>query len=213
MLKRKVKINAVTNLTDARYFAAWEVDWMGFCLAEGEEDYVSPQMVAAMMEWLDGLQFVGEFGMETAAEIKKLVEELQLKAIQLPFLSGLDVAMALDDYTLFKEIVFDKSFDTGFIQPVLEQFESYVDAFVFDFSKNDVALADMLDNEAFLASLKGFCETYPVWLFGNFGPEEWNQLLEIVNPEGICMKGGDEEKVGYKSFDELDEVFEDLYVE
>lgn len=213
MLKRKVKINSVTNLTDARYFAAWEVDWMGFCLTEGEEDYVSPQMVSAMIEWLDGLQFVGEFGMQTAAEIKQVAEALGLNAIQLPFLSGLDVAMALDDYTVFKEIVFDKSFDSGFIQPVLEQFESYVDAFVFDFSKNNIALADILDNEVFLSSLKGFCETYQVWLFGNFNLEEWNELLELVHPEGICMKGGDEEKVGYKSFDELDEVFEAMYVE
>ena len=213
MLKRKVKINAVTNLTDARYFAAWEVEWMGFCLANGEEDFVAPEMVAAMVEWLDGLSFVGEFGMETAEEIMTQVKSLNLQAVQLPFLSGLDVAMALSDVVVFKEIVFDDAFDSGFIEPILEQFAPYVDYFVFDFSKNDVSLQEIRNNPDFSAKLKQFCDKYPVWMFGNFNSEEWNELLATYPAKGLCLKGGEEEKVGYKSFDELDEVFEDLFVE
>jgi phosphoribosylanthranilate isomerase len=213
MLKRKVKINAVTNLTDARYFAAWEVEWMGFCLANGEEDFVAPEMVAAMIEWLDGLSFVGEFGMETAEEVMTLVKTLNLQAVQLPFLSGLDVAMSLSDVVVFKEIVMDDSFDAGFIEPILEQFAPYVDYFIFDFSKNDVALQAILKNKEFSVKLKKFCDQYSVWMFGNFSSEEWNELFEKYPAKGMCLKGGEEEKVGYKSFDELDEVFEELYIE
>ncbi|MCB0662490.1 MAG: hypothetical protein KDC24_07110 [Saprospiraceae bacterium] len=213
MLKRKVKINAVTNLTDARYFAAWEVDWMGFCLAEGEEGYVAPAMVAAMVEWLDGLQFIGEFGMQNAEEIKQVASDLNLKAVQLPFLSGVDVAMGLNDLTVFKEIVFDEDLDLEFIKQILEQFEGHVDYFVFDFSKNQIELSQIIQNEAFHSFLKENCANQKVWMFGNFSQEEWDIIFENFQPEGMCLKGGDEEKVGYKSFDELDEVFEELFVE
>ena len=38
------------------------------------------------------------------------------------------------------------------------------------------------------------------------------EILEIPNLQGINVKGGEEEKVGVKSFDELDEIFEAIEI-
>ena len=42
---------------------------------------------------------------------------------------------------------------------------------------------------------------------------ELNEMLETVQIHGLSLKGGEEEKVGYKSFDELDEVLDALEIE
>ena len=52
-------IGSITNLTDARYFSAWEVEWLGFNLSQGEENAISPLQVAAMREWVEGPKIVG----------------------------------------------------------------------------------------------------------------------------------------------------------
>ncbi len=74
----KIKANSIQNLTDARYFAAWNVTWMGFSLEPGSEQYCAPQDVQEIKGWLVGPQFVGEFGLsQTAKEIRAAVELLQ----------------------------------------------------------------------------------------------------------------------------------------
>ena len=44
MLKKRVKAGSVTHLTDARYFAAWDVEFIGFCFDPESSDYISPRM-------------------------------------------------------------------------------------------------------------------------------------------------------------------------
>jgi len=50
MLKIKVKASQITNLTDARYFAAWEVEWLGFNFDEGSAHYIPPVEMKAIKE-------------------------------------------------------------------------------------------------------------------------------------------------------------------
>jgi len=38
-------------------------------------------------------------------------------------------------------------------------------------------------------------------------------MLAKLQPYGLSIKGGEEEKVGFKSFDEVDEIFEVLTTE
>ena len=45
-----LKATAVMNLTDARYFAAKEVDYLGFNLEEGTEGYLDPMYMKAIRE-------------------------------------------------------------------------------------------------------------------------------------------------------------------
>jgi len=58
------------------------------------------------------------------------------------------------------------------------------------------------------AVLKSFCDQATCYLDLNIGLEEYEEILKEVNPEGFILRGGDEEKVGFKSYDELDEIME-----
>jgi phosphoribosylanthranilate isomerase len=54
------------------------------------------------------------------------------------------------------------------------------------------------------------CAEYKVILALDFFPEEALQVLGSLQPEGLSLTGGDEEKIGLKSFEELDEILDHL---
>jgi len=84
MLNRQVKASAISNLTDARYFAAWHVDWLGFKFEEQESDAISPHEVMAIQEWIEGPKIVGEFQDLSAAEILDLAKHCDLDVLEVP---------------------------------------------------------------------------------------------------------------------------------
>ena len=70
MLKTLVKVSAITNLSDARYCAGMGVDLLGFPLGK-----ISIDQFTEIRNWLAGVQIVGEFSTNDAAEIKAKVAE------------------------------------------------------------------------------------------------------------------------------------------
>ncbi len=98
MLRTKVKASSVTNLTDARYFAAWEVYWLGFDLDPHSERHVSPTAFEAIREWVDGVEVTGEFNLQSPEEIREAVEVLRLDAVQARTPIGLGTPAPLDPH-------------------------------------------------------------------------------------------------------------------
>ena len=216
MLKTKLKASAVTNLTDARYFAAWEVEWLGFCLDPQAENYIPPRDMKAMKEWVDGVKIVGEFDLQSAEEIRSAIDLLELDAIQVGPFTEVDTLMDLQSSVpVIKELIFSRDTSIETIESSLEQFAAHTAYFLFNFDKNGLSLEHLSAAGATISYtwLKEICEQYPVLLSISIAPEQLESLLSDVRLEGLNVVGGEEEKVGYKSFDELDELFEVLEVQ
>ena len=105
MLKIKVKASQITNLTDARYFAAKEVEWLSFNFREGAENYIDPMKARAMFEWVEGPRIVGEFDGLTAADINFYTEGYQLQHIQVGNETTVAAVFDLKATSVIKEIV------------------------------------------------------------------------------------------------------------
>ena len=60
MLSKIVKAGSITNLTDARFFAAYDVDFIGFNFDPKSPDYISPQNALAIKGWITGPKIVAE---------------------------------------------------------------------------------------------------------------------------------------------------------
>jgi phosphoribosylanthranilate isomerase len=58
-----------------------------------------------------------------------------------------------------------------------------------------------------LSNLKSICENYSIILNIDFQISSLHDLLNL-GVFGLTLKGGEEERVGVKSFDELDEIFD-----
>ena len=62
-----------------------------------------------------------------------------------------------------------------------------------------------------VGDLKELCQDFKIILSIDFQLDTLEEILD-VNLFGLNLKGGDEERVGVKSFDELDEILDALEV-
>lgn len=212
MLSTKIYAGPVTNLTDARYFAAWDVAWMSFNLSPDEDSFLPINQVQAIKEWVEGPAMVGEFNLHSAEEIQKLAVDLQLDAIKVGMNTELDTLLELDtELPLFKEIIVAKETTCEHLETLLSDFAPKTSYFILNFAQAGWTYTELQEaRELNWAYLDKLSQHYPIIFNLGFGAEPILDLLENSEAAGIQVTGGAEEKVGYKSFDELDEIFEAL---
>jgi phosphoribosylanthranilate isomerase len=205
----KIKASHITNLTDARYFAARDVEWMSFDFKEKSSDYIDPMKARAMFEWVEGPIIVGEFDHMTGEEIKFYTEGWGLKAIQVGMFSDVEVVKALDGMVMIKEIWIEPFTNCLVLEKTIQAFSPYVEIFQLNFKKGKIHWQDLYNNGAMLGieDLKILCENHKIILDIDFDKAD---LAEMKNYplSGLNLKGGIEERIGVKTFDELDDIFD-----
>ena len=212
MLKTKIKASSITNLTDARYFAAWGVHWLGFDFKEGSETNIPVRDMKAIRDWVDGVEIVGEFEIHTAEEIQQAVDLLNLDAIQVGMLTTTETLIELNTtIPVIKEIVVSKESIAEEVMDQLSTYAPYCQIFLLDFEKNGISWSELESGTVLsMEQLQRISEAYTILLNIDLSEKVIDPLLTSIAPEGLCLKGGQEEKVGFKSFDELDEILEAL---
>lgn len=214
MLRTKVKASAVTNLTDARYFAAREVEWLGIPLGPGMENPVAPAAAKAFIGWVDGVKIVGEFGFTDAAEIQAMHEYLWFDAVQAGMFTPLEELMKLEGLSIIKEVVFEKNAGENALAEHLRKYTACCDCFLLNFVKTGITWEDVKNGQPFSTGvLRAACEKYQVILAMDFTPENLDEILEQITPHGLELTGGSEERTGFKSFDQLDDILDALEME
>jgi len=209
MLKLRIKASQITNLTDARYFAARDVEWLGFNLDAGTENFIHPQNIKAIKEWLEGPKIVGEFGMQDSSEINAAIDFLDLDVVQVGMYADTS-SLELKDAELIKEIVIESGTDYYELRTTLESGSANVGAFLLNYSKNNLSWSSIASKQN---ALKELCNRFKIILSIDFDIEQLNEILETLQIHGLNLTGGEEEKVGLKSYEELDEILDALEVE
>lgn len=217
MLKVKVKASQITNLTDARYFAAWEVEWLGFNFDKGSEHYILPQNMKAIKEWVEGVKVVGEFSFASAEDINEAVELLDLNAVQVGMFTEVSVLEKITAAPIIKEVVISAEVDEASLDNHLEKYAPHVESFLLSFEKSGTSWEMLKNGESqignvLVPTLENLCKKYKIILSINLTQDSLDEILTIPNLHALNVKGGEEEKVGVKSFDELDEIFESLEI-
>ncbi len=216
ILQHKVMASRLTNLTDARYFAAWYVDYLGVNLEAGNADSVDSMTFMAMKEWVEGPEWVAELGFVegNVESVVSALAEWGIKNVQVGSFSSNDVIKNLSEAGLSVILeVSASSEDNHFISPSMvqkmESLKSGVKCFRWDLSS--ISLEVLFEQTK---EIKNICSMHPIWL--DLPYMEGERLLSFLNdvqPMGLAVKGGPEEKVGFKSYDELDDVFEALEID
>lgn len=189
-----IKASRITNLTDARYFAAKEVEFLGFNLEEGTEGYLDPMYMKAIREWVQGPQITGEFSRASMPYVREAITFFGLDAVQLS--AGYAAQLEqLTDVPIILEAGAGQLADPDFFRKAAP----FVRYFLV---KTDAAEAS--------EDLKKICAEYPVLLQTDAPAAQLTALLDALQPAGLSLVGGEEEQVGVKSFDEIEEIFEAL---
>jgi phosphoribosylanthranilate isomerase len=203
----KIKVNSITNLTDARYFAAKEVTYLGFNLEVGTENYLDPIYMKAIKEWVEGPKIVGEFRNSSPETVLEAAQFYGLDAVQVPFswtyeqleiLENLDVLLEITPLEILR-------LDLSNINSFHHYRGDYT--IIADFSQDNQSWNNLKKQLELLKLVKKI----PNLLIDlDFSAQDLPEILEIVQPLGFCLIGGDEERVGVKSFDDIDAIFDVL---
>lgn len=181
MTRIKIIASSISNLTDARYFAAWGVDALSFDL-----DIVDRDEYFAIKDWVEGVKIF----METKTEFSDLeIHEADgiIYYLDRP-VNDTDMTSGKTKVSGSLAVLQSMSFPEGQILragPEWSSMDKKDQKEWIAFAKNNDCFIDI---PLSLADLKNNIDNDFIY--------------------GIVLRGGDEEKVGFKSFDELDEIYD-----
>lgn len=175
MVNRSIIAQNLTNLTDARYFAAWGVAYMSFCLDPDSPYNISVEDALEIKEWVEGPKILTE-------------------SMSIEFLDWTDGHILDNIYSslpLNKEVFYRIS-----IEEVLKGLPqgNYIVA------PNGSELEKLKTNKSKFADANLYVDIKQLDIDGYDSWPGW----------GLVVQGGAEEKVGVKSYSELDELYEKI---
>ncbi len=213
MKKLIVKAASVTTLTDARYFAARGVDWLGLSLDSSQDSNLSFAAALAIKEWVEGVKVIGEFGWADLDDIDEALGMMGLDGVQVgQFADEATLNKLSERCVLFREVVVEPGMSVADLANAIEQGATLVYATVVNLAKNGISWSDIAQGKSPISveELTELCRQYALVLRLDTEPAELETCLRTLSPWGIEVRGGEEEKVGFKSFDELDDWFDAL---
>lgn len=203
-LQTFVKINHITNLTDARYCAGMMVDVLGFSLHSSDPNYVSPEQFKEITGWVSGVEFAAELGSASEAVILETIENypgitwIEHERIeQLQELAGKGFSL------LYKTSVQEIAHLEKEIADKLSEASISIHLF-----PEDVEIT-----ESEIESIKRLSQKCKVILGGGIDANNVLDRIEELSIFGISLNGGSEIKTGLRDFDQMAEILEILEIE
>jgi len=215
MLATKVLAHGITHLTDARYFAAWEVDYLAFPLGNNTTPSIDWAYFEALREWVEGPVMVADLGAidEPESWTPHLAEHrLNHALVHHPAPADTANIFTQAGITLLLYLPIEGYHSIDDLEEAL-QVGADAGAMVLDFEQGGITLADLEAGHPFgLPALGNLLQQYPCLLQIDLGDVAPLALKETHGLLGYAVRGSSEEKVGYKSFDDLDVLFEGLEI-
>jgi phosphoribosylanthranilate isomerase len=180
-LKTTVYLQGTTNLTEARYAAAMEVAYLGFPILDSAFA-IDETTLTAILAWISGPQIVLEVNKWEDTVTAEWLKRLNAAAVYI------------------HEGPFPNALPEGveLIVPL-----SLAENLSEDLKKHTIGL--VVENGNPSITLATF--DLPIWVV----PEPNFSLSETLNSaQGIVLKGGQEERPGWKDFDEISTILEAL---
>jgi phosphoribosylanthranilate isomerase len=190
-------IASIYNLSDARYFAAADATFVLFSFDPDSDGFLAPENAREIIEWLSGPQHMGKFSFQEPDEINRLIEGLDLGAILLP--ATYDMSKVRNFNTpIYITVPFDSQTVTtmGFWTEIAEAYILHI----------DTPWLELTDEQK--SDLQRLGNSFSIYLDQDVPANELAQWLESTQAKGVLLNGGEEEKVGFKSFEDIDAILE-----
>ena len=202
-LKTKVKINRITNLTDARYCSGMYVDILGFCLEKGSPHFVSPTQFQEITGWISGIDYAAEFAEEDAYTIERTLAEYP----GITWIESGDLETLVQLNSLGKKLIYRvKIEELDTLLPKIDLLREHE----ITLHLTSINKSLYIDNEFIINKLSSKLNLF---LGAGITPEKANSLCELPGLFGFALDSGDEIKPGLRDFDQLAAILENLELE
>ena len=103
-----IKAVGITNLSDARYFAAQGATQLHFDFRETSAAFISVQQAREIMNWVSGIRFIGEWATSDVSVLNDYLHDTQLKAVQISEDFPTEHIAHIDAEIVFRKMVINK---------------------------------------------------------------------------------------------------------
>jgi phosphoribosylanthranilate isomerase len=188
MLKTKVILLNVTNLSDARYAAGMGVEFIGFSINPVSNQYVTADDVNEITNWLSGVSMIGNIGSSVPSYKDYKVDYLLTDNVEL--------VDQLDEPVLTVDLNIGNKSE---IQGLLNDYSDKTSFFIL---KVKPAELQDLHNE-----IKELNRKFNCYMSTEFDDDNLDNVLSSA-PSGIVLYGSHEEKPGLSNYDGIADVLE-----
>ena len=186
-LKTLVKAGSITNLSDARYCAGMGVEMLGFGAVPGLENHIPAKLYQEIRGWVSGPKVVAEiYGIKDHAQISGVIEGYMPDLFELTF----------REYANLPQLPVP-----AIIRIADDELES------MHMVTRPVAF--WLISERAALSFKVTNPTIPI-LVEVGSPDAVDQLLKKEFIKGIAIRGSEEIRPGFKTYDVMADILESL---
>ena len=195
-----VILSSVNNLSDARYAAGMGVDMMGFEVEPGAERYVSPELFKAIVSWVAGIQTVVEVTILTPELLASIQENYQPDFIQYEKLAG--ISPDAIPFTTIQKISFENNTALNTLDTIGNQINTESKYVLFE-------LSHWSEWRSHKDKIKHINSQFPAFWALSIEKNDIPAINELAL-KGIALKGGDEQRPGWKDLDQLIDILEAL---
>ncbi len=205
-----IKICGITNLPDARYASGAGADLLGFIQHEPSPRYVEAGLARDIIAWLHGVESVGVFVDAEADTVNQTVAATGFDWVQLHGSESPAFCERIEKPVIKALRIFPGT-SASEIELALSAYADVVDRFLVDTGS---ATAAGGTGEVFDWSVLSGVEFPKPWLLaGGLGPDNVHLALEQLDPWGVDVASGVEEKPGQKDFEAIDRFVRSVHGE
>lgn len=197
-LKTFVKVGSITNLSDARFCAGFGVDLLGFDINPSSENYISIEQANEIMGWVAGPAFVAEFGEMSVSEILKLQEENKFPFVQVDLIETADELKTRGHQVILHVEIISNASLKELSKAISNEYTQII------VSCKTPELIPAIEETLATGSETPLIKSYDVEL------SQLDHIIQVQPFSGIELKGSQEEKPGFKEYDELADILEAL---
>ena len=184
-LKTVVKVGKITNLSDARYCSGMGVDMLGFSVSEKDPAFVSPKLFQEIRGWISGPKVVAEIsGEESLGKLPTIIGDYA------PDLLEMDIEL-FEKYAsgISLPVIVRIHGSHPRLSPEKDDRIAYVVAEISDIPENPLPYPTL------------------VKLSPHHNVRELTADKEVA---GIALEGSSEVRPGYKDYDTLSDILDQL---
>lgn len=188
----------INNLSDARFGAGNDFWGIGFNLSPQSENFLGFDKIKEISGWIEGPNLIGTFNHEIKDLIDDAAEICNLDLIEFETFPTKKIEVNTEKIVNLEISNLDENIDLNTLNP---------DYLILN---GHISLLDLNHNSNLLSKIETLKNVADLFLNFNFKTNEVREIVEIIQPFGICLAGGNEIKPGLKNFEYLNEILEEL---
>lgn len=204
-LRTQVLASQINNLSDARYFSAYPVDWMSFIGNPNASNYIPVDQINEIIGWIAGPKILMDARGCSIQQMQEFVDQVKVSGLIVDATQSISSEIE-EHYDCLRVIYLPAELDLSIVESELHQVAS-TKFLILDFQMNSAPI-DVIFNPAFPSLITN----NKVIIDAEIPIKDISRLIES-NVNGLVISSGDEEKVGLRSFEDIQDLMEELEVE